>query len=43
MTPEDTQQLQAHIEGIAKILYKNTQKSDLVSLESIEKSVVSKC
>jgi len=43
MTPEDTQQLQAHIEGIVKILYKNTKKSDLVSLESIEKSVVSKC
>lgn len=39
MTPEDAQQLQAYIQGIAKILYKNTPESDLVTLESIEKSV----
>lgn len=39
MSPEDTQQLQAHIQGIAKILYKNTQASDLGSLEAIEKTV----
>jgi hypothetical protein len=39
MTPEDAQQLQAYIEGIAQILYKNTDATDLVSLEAIEKSV----
>lgn len=39
MTPEDAQQLQAYIQGIAQILYKNTSKADLVSLEAIEKSV----
>ncbi len=39
MNPEDAQELQAHIQGIAKILYKNTDKTDLVSLETREKSV----
>lgn len=39
MTPEDAKLLQAYIQGIAKILYKNTPESDLVSLETIEKSV----
>ena len=39
MTPEDAQQLQAYIQGIAKILYKNSSAGDLVSLETIEKSV----
>ena len=39
MTPEDAKQLQAHIKGIAQILYKNTHAADLVSLEAIEKSV----
>lgn len=39
MTPEDAQQLQAYIQGIAQILYKNTGAADLVSLEAIEKSV----
>lgn len=39
MTPEDAEELQAHIQGIAKILYKNTNRVDLVSLEAIEKSV----
>jgi hypothetical protein len=39
MTPEDAEELQAHIQGIAKILYKNTNRTDLVSLEAIEKSV----
>lgn len=39
MTPEDAQQLQAHIQGIAQILYRNTKDTDLVSLETIEKSV----
>lgn len=39
MTPEEAQQFQEHINEIAKILYKNTPKSNLVFLESIEKSV----
>ncbi len=39
MNHEDAQELQAHIQGIAKILYKNTEKTDLASLEAIEKSV----
>ena len=39
MTPEDVQELQAHIQGIANILYKNTRRTDLDSLEAIEKSV----
>ena len=39
MNSEDAQELQAHIQGIAKILYKNTDKTDLASLEAIEKSV----
>ena len=39
MTPEEAQKLQEHITGIAEILYKNTPKSELVSLETIEKSV----
>ena len=28
MNPEDAQELQAHIQGIAKILYKNTPSAD---------------
>ena len=39
MTPEDAQQLQVYIKGIAQILYKNTTAADLVSLEALEKSV----
>lgn len=39
MTPEDAQELPAHIQGIAKILYKNVEKKDLNNLEAIEKSV----
>lgn len=39
MLPEDAKLLQAHIKGIAQILYKNTGAADLVSLEAIEKSV----
>ena len=39
MTPEDTRKLQTHIRGIAEILYKNTDSSDLVSMEAIEKTV----
>jgi hypothetical protein len=39
MNPEEAQQLQAHIQGIAHILYRNTPDTDLTSLEAIEKSV----
>jgi len=39
MTPEEAQKLQDHIRGIAEILYKNTDSSDLVSMEAIEKTV----
>jgi hypothetical protein len=39
MTPEDAQKLQDHVRGIAEIFYQNTDKTDLVSLETIEKSV----
>lgn len=39
MTPEEGEELQAHIQGIANILYKNTNRADVVSLEAIEKSV----
>lgn len=39
MNPEDAQELQIHIQGIAKILYKNTDKTNLTSLEAIEKFV----
>jgi len=35
MTPEEAQKLQDHIRGIAEILYKNTDSSDLVSMEAI--------
>ena len=39
MTPEDAQKLQDYIQGIAEILYKNTDSSNLVSMEAIEKTV----
>jgi hypothetical protein len=39
MTPESAQKLQDYIQGIAEILYKNTDSSNLVSLEAIEKTV----
>jgi len=39
MTPEEAQKLQDDIRGIAEILYKNTDSSDLVSMEAIEKTV----
>ncbi len=39
MTPEEVQRLQACTQEIAQILYRNTPSSELVSLESIEKSV----
>ena len=39
MTPSDQQQLKAHLKAVAKILYRNTEPTDLKSFESIEKSV----
>ena len=39
MTPSDQQQLKAHLKAVAKILYRNTDSTELKSFESIEKSV----
>lgn len=39
MTPEEDQNLQAHVEAIAAILYQNTDPLKLKTLEGIEQSV----
>ena len=39
MTLSDQQQLKAHLKAVAKILYRNTEPTELKSFESIEKSV----
>ena len=39
MTPSDKQQLKSHLKAVAKILYRNTEPTDLKSFESIEKSL----
>jgi hypothetical protein len=39
MTPSDQQQLKARLKAAAKILYRNTDLTELKSFESIEKSV----
>lgn len=39
MTPEESQRLEACIQEAAAILYCNTPKNELTSLESIEKTV----
>jgi hypothetical protein len=39
MTPSDKQQLKSHLKAVAKILYRNTEPTELKSFESIEKSV----
>ena len=39
MIPSDQQQLKAHLKAVAKILYRNTEPTELKSFESIEKSV----
>jgi len=39
MTPEEADRVQGCIQEIAAILYRNTPPEDLVSLESIEKTV----
>lgn len=39
MTPEESQRLEACIQEAAAIIYRNTPKNELTSLESIEKTV----
>ena len=39
MTPSDQQQLKAHLKAVAKILYRNTEPTELKTFESIEKAV----
>lgn len=39
MTPEEDQNLQAHVEAIAAILYQNTDPEKLKTIEGIEQSV----
>ena len=38
MTPEDQKRLKAHLKEVAKILYRNTDSTELSNFESIEKS-----
>jgi hypothetical protein len=39
MTPEDQQRLKAHLKGVAEILYRNTDLTELSKFESIENSL----
>ena len=39
MTPEDQQRLKAHLKEVASILYRNTDSTELLNFESIEKSL----
>jgi hypothetical protein len=39
MTPSDQQQLKAHLKAVAKILYRNTEPTELKTFESREKSI----
>ena len=39
MTPEDQQRLKAHLKGVASILYRNTDSTELSNFESIENSL----
>ena len=39
MTPSDRQHLKAYLEGVASILYKNTDPTELKTFESIEKAL----
>jgi hypothetical protein len=39
MTPEEQQIIKAHADGIAAILYRNTDEAKLQSLEGIEQAV----
>lgn len=39
LTPEEKEEIKAHSQAIAKILYKNTNKEELTSLGKIETAV----
>jgi hypothetical protein len=39
MTPDEQQALQEHVQAIAKILYKNADKSQMTTLAEIEATV----
>jgi hypothetical protein len=39
MTPEDQQQLKAHLKEVAEIIYRNTDPKELSTFESREKSL----
>lgn len=39
MTPEDQKLLKAYLKGVASILYRNTDSTELSNFESIEKSL----
>ena len=39
MTPSDKQRLKAHLKEVAEILYRNTDSTELLNFESIEKSL----
>lgn len=39
MTPEDSQRLEACLVEVAEILYRNTQREELKSFESLEKAL----
>jgi len=39
MTPEDKKQLDAHVQAIAKIMYKNTPPEKVETFEGIETAV----
>ena len=39
MTPEERQEIQAHVRAISKILYQNTPQEQLQSFKSIEITV----
>ena len=39
MTPEDQQRLKAHLKGVASILYRNTDSTELSNFETIENSL----
>ena len=42
MNPEDSQRLEACLQEVAEILYRNTQTEELTSFESLEKAVRTK-
>ncbi|NQE36161.1 hypothetical protein E5S67_03924 [Microcoleus sp. IPMA8] len=39
MTPSEQQRLKAHLKGVAEILYRNTDSTELSNFESIENSL----